>query len=71
MTEVVLLLAVLGGATAFGVWRRQTDGRMRVVAHEEIADGMGDRDAGRLTRTAGAGPEMAARSRRTARHSGR
>ena len=46
MTEVVLLLAVLGGATAFGVWRRQTDGRMRVVAHEEILDGMGDRGAG-------------------------
>jgi len=32
MTEVYVLMGVLVLATAFGLWRRQTDGRMRVVA---------------------------------------
>jgi thiol-disulfide isomerase/thioredoxin len=32
-TGLWLLLAVLVAATAFGLWRRATDGRMRHVAH--------------------------------------
>jgi len=41
MTEVYVLLGVLIVATAFGLWRRQTDGRMRVVDDSEplIVDG--------------------------------
>jgi thiol-disulfide isomerase/thioredoxin len=35
MEGVLLLLAVLGAATAFGLWRARTDGRMRHVAHAE------------------------------------
>ncbi len=31
MTGVYLLLIVLGAATAFGLWRQRTDGRMRAV----------------------------------------
>ncbi len=31
MTGVYLLVIVLGAATAFGLWRRSTDGRMRPV----------------------------------------
>jgi thiol-disulfide isomerase/thioredoxin len=32
MEGVLLLLVVLGSATAFGLWRRRTDGRMQHVA---------------------------------------
>lgn len=32
MTGVVVLIVVLAAATAFGLWRRATDGRMRQVA---------------------------------------
>ncbi len=41
MTEVYVLLGVLVVATAFGLWRRQTDGRMRVMDDSEplIVDG--------------------------------
>jgi thiol-disulfide isomerase/thioredoxin len=42
VTGVVLLLVVLVGATAFGVWRQRTDGRMRVVADAGIPRGIGD-----------------------------
>lgn len=35
MTEVYLLLAVLAVATAFGLWRRRTDGRMLRIHHDE------------------------------------
>jgi len=32
METLILLVAVLAAATAFGAWRRRTDGRMRVTA---------------------------------------
>ena len=35
MEPVLLLVVVLGASTAFGVWRRRTDGRMRHVAGTE------------------------------------
>lgn len=31
VTQIVLLLVALGAATAFGLWRRRTDGRIKVV----------------------------------------
>ncbi len=31
MTELIVLVAVLAAATAFGIWRRRVDGRMQVV----------------------------------------
>ncbi len=37
MTGVYLLLIVLGAATAFGLWRRSTDGRMRAVAGAPVS----------------------------------
>lgn len=43
MTELVLLLVVLSAATAFGVWRQRSDGRMRPVASGGIADAVADR----------------------------
>ncbi len=33
MRGLLLLVVVLGAATAFGLWRRHTDGRMQHVAH--------------------------------------
>ena len=38
MESVLLLVVVLGAATAFGLWRRHTDGRMRHVAGNGVGD---------------------------------
>lgn len=48
VTQIALLLVVLGAATAFGLWRRRTDGRIRVVGaagsagQPSDASGVGD-----------------------------
>jgi thiol-disulfide isomerase/thioredoxin len=36
MEGVVILLLVLGAATAFGLWRRRTDGRMQHLDHPDL-----------------------------------
>jgi thiol-disulfide isomerase/thioredoxin len=36
MTSTYWLLALLGVATAFGVWRKATEGRARVDSHHEL-----------------------------------
>ena len=38
MTAVLVLLAVLVVATAFGLYRRRVDGRLRTVAPQPVAD---------------------------------
>lgn len=40
METVLLLVVVLGAATAFGLWRQRTDGRMRDVADADATTAM-------------------------------
>lgn len=42
MTQLALVLVVLAAATAFGLWRQRTDGRMRSVSSGGIADAVAD-----------------------------
>jgi thiol-disulfide isomerase/thioredoxin len=45
MTELVVLVAVLLGAGAFGLWRMRTDGRTR-VARSDVTDALSPDDIG-------------------------
>lgn len=38
MEGVVILVLVLGAATAFGIWRQRTDGRMQHLDHPDLVD---------------------------------
>ncbi|MGB8021802.1 MAG: thioredoxin family protein [Candidatus Nanopelagicales bacterium] len=58
MTEAALLLAILTGATSFGLWRRRTDGRMRPVQPAAV-DGPAVYDPG-VAHHAVSGPGRAA-----------
>jgi thiol-disulfide isomerase/thioredoxin len=55
MTEVALLLAVLAGATLFGLWRRRNDGRLRPVLHVDMAPHVADPAGGTAEQLASAG----------------
>lgn len=43
-TGIVILIVVLAAATAFGLWRRATDGRMRRIEHAAAPVPMADDD---------------------------
>jgi len=44
MPGLILILVVLAGATAFGLWRRHTDGRMKSVARAVVPRPVADDD---------------------------